>query len=70
MGMGRECAGKKEGWRTGMTVGLPLFPVFSYFSSIFWKDPLHGNRREGGVSEAGQKRVNTCLGLFLFLGAL
>lgn len=32
---------------------------------MFSKDPLQGNKRVGNVLEAGQKGVNTCIGLVL-----
>lgn len=43
--------------------------MFSCFSSVLWKDPLHGKERVGIVLEAGQKGVKTCIRLVLF-GAL
>lgn len=37
---------------------------------MFSKDPLQGNKRVGNVLEAGQKGVDTCIGLVLPWGTL
>lgn len=42
-----------------------LIPMFSYFSSVFWTDPLYKKERAECGLEAGQKRVQTRVGLVL-----
>lgn len=38
---------------------LPVIPMFSYFSSVFWTDSLCAKERAGSALEAGQKWVQT-----------
>ena len=44
--------------------------MFSSFSSVLWKDPLHGKERVGNLSEAEQKRAKACMWLVSLQEAL
>lgn len=58
-------------WRVGMMAAGPTF-IPNVLVFLLWV--LEGSpvwEQEGGdVSEAGQKRVTTCIGLVLLVGAL
>lgn len=41
---------------------LPVIPMFSYFSSVFWTEPLYMKERAGSALGAGQKWVQTSVG--------
>ena len=57
-------------WGSDGGKNLLLIPMFSYFSSVFWKDPLYRKEKAEVGLEAGQKRVQPVWGWFSVYGWL